>query len=260
MAKSESRYVNLFDAHFGHELKGGHRKPLHDQHAIDATLAFCSDFKPTHLTFGGDMLDCGVISHWRTDKHRQVEGVRLLKEAFECQEKLLEPAAATIASGGVLRYHVGNHEQWLEDYVDANPQLEGLVELDALLGLTHSGWQLIPLGGASKIGKLYIVHGDQIGGGIHVAKKALDIYQRNIHFGHFHPASTHTAVAPLDAEPKQGMAVPGLCKRNPGYSKDGPNRWVQGFEYGFVEANGNFHARVVIMIDGRFYAEGKLYR
>lgn len=260
MSKSESRYVNLFDAHYGHELKGGHRKPLHDQKAIDLVLKFCSDFKPTHLTFGGDMLDCGVISHWKENKHRQVEGLRLLKETDGCMADLVKPAAATIAKEGKLVYHVGNHCQWLEDYVDANPSMESLVDLDKLLNLTQTGWKIIPLGGASKLGKLYIVHGDQIGGGIHVAKRALEIYQRNIHFGHLHTHQVWTSVAPLDDEPKQGVAIPGLCQRNPGYSKDGPNRWVQGFEYGWLEPGGNFHSKVVVMINGRFYAEGKLYK
>ena len=258
--RSELRFVNLFDAHYGHERTGGHLKPLHDQAAIDAALKFSADFKPDILTFGGDMADCGAISHWKDNKQRQNEGVKLRRDFEGLKTNLLAPAAATIAKGGLLRYHLGNHCQWLEDYVDANPALEGLIDLDSMLGLTVSGWEIIPLGGASKLGKLYIVHGDQIKGGVNVAKRAVDLYQRNIHFGHHHTFALATNVAPLDEKPKQGVAVPCLCKLNPGYAKNAPNRWLQGCEYGWIEPNGNFHYHVVQIIGGQFHAEGRLYK
>lgn len=258
---SEKRYVNLFDAHWGSERVNGHTKSLHDPQTLDAVLAFLGDFKPHYLTLGGDFLDCGSISHWQKGKTRATEGMRLLKDAEGLRTNFLKPAAAAmVRDDHRLVYHVGNHESWIEDWVDQNPTLEGIIELDNLLQLTRNNWEIIPQGKHSKIGKLYIIHGDQFKPNQTIAKKAVETYQRNVHFGHFHTAQTYTTIAPLDEEPKQGVAVPCLCKRNPGYAEGQPNRWLQGFEYGYVNPDGSFHNNTALRIGGKFVINGKVYR
>lgn len=258
---SEERYVNLFDIHWGTERVNGHLKTLHDEGMLDSVLTFMSDFKPHYLNIGGDALDCGAVSHWNKGRARQVEGVRLLKDAEGLRTQFLKHAMETQPQKGAKRTYIkGNHEDWIDQWVDQNPTLEGIVDLERLLGLDKDHWNIVEVGGAYKMGQLYLIHGDQFKPNQTVAKKAVEVYQRNVHFGHHHTHQVHTNVTPLDDAPKQGVAVPCLCKRNPGYAEGQPNRWLQGFEYGYLQKDGTFHNQVVLRIDGKFVADGKIYR
>lgn len=257
---SEKRYVNLFDAHVGFEKVTGKLKALHDPKMLAATMRFVADFKPDLINLCGDMLDCGGVSHWNEDEKRQTEDVRLLKDAETLQNDVLIPCRDSAASGAALTYLGGNHEDWLEQFVDKHPALEGVLSLDNLLQLTKNGWTLLPHGGVIKLGHLYLIHGHQIKGAQHIAKKAVDVYQRNVHFGHHHTHQVWTSIAPLDMQPKQGVAVPCLAQKNPGYANGQPNRWMQGFEYGWLESNGNFHNNIALLVGRKFFAEGRTYR
>jgi hypothetical protein len=105
---------------------------------------------------------------------------------------------------------------------------------------------------------MVFVHGDQIKGGQNPAKWAVDAYNRNIFFGHHHTHQAFTKVTALDTNGHTGTAVPCLCKRDPNYGEGSPNRWMQGFLYGWYDSKG-FNATVVIIINGRAIIEGKTY-
>lgn len=63
-----TKYAALFDLHYGYERRNGHKVPLHDMRAFGAALAFLKDFRPDTLILGGDILDCGAISHHNKGK------------------------------------------------------------------------------------------------------------------------------------------------------------------------------------------------
>lgn len=218
-------------------------------------LAFAKDFKPDVWILGGDFLDCSCISHHNKGKPGRVEGLRLLSDAAEGHKAFIEPVEQ-IAKTCV--YMVGNHEFWLHDLTDEMPTLEGVVGLEALLKLDN--WTVIPQGEAYHLGKLTFIHGDTLSGGEHVAKNAVITYERNIRFGHFHTYQTYTKSSPLDYKnAKTGMAIPCLCTKLPSYGKGKPNRWVQGFNFGYVHPNGTFNDYVATILDGKTVIHGKEY-
>lgn len=251
------RYVALFDIHWGYERDASrHKVPLHDVRACNVALAFIKDFKPHHVLLGGDILDCGAISHHRKGIVGQLEGLRLLAEAQECRERIIEPIAGL--TPGRLIYHIGNHEDWLQDVTDELPALEGIVDIRALLQLGKK-WEVIPQGGISRLGKLVFAHGDQLRGGEHVAKAAVTAYEKSIRFGHFHTYQTYTKVAPVDTAGHTGIAVPCLCKKGHRYGQGAPNRWAQGFLYGYLHPDGSFNDYVALIINGKATINGKHY-
>ncbi len=251
-----TKFLFLTDIHFGWERKNGHKIPLHDPKAIDAVLAFAKDFKPDTIILGGDTLDCAVISHHNKGKPGKTEGLRLLVDAVEARKAVIEPLEKLGAKR--LVYHIGNHEDWLTDLTDEMPGLEGIMDIKTLLKLDK--WEVIPQGGYSKVGKLTFIHGDQLSGGEHIAKAAVTTYETSIRFGHFHSHQVYTKTAPLDYKyPHTGVLVPCLCRRDPGYGGGKPNRWAQGFNYGYVQPNGMFNDYVSIIVDGKFTANGKTY-
>jgi hypothetical protein len=250
------RFVALFDVHFGFERRNGHKVPIHDIRAINAALKFIEDFKPHHVVLGGDILDCHAISHHVKGKTGQVEGMRLYEDAKEAVDRLIQPLQ-DIATGQLI-YHIGNHEDWLQDLIDEIPALEGTIDVRSILHLGKR-WEVIEQGEASRLGKLFFIHGDQISGGVHVAKTAVEAYERNIRFGHFHTYTVHTKTSAVDANGHTGICVPCLCKKNPNYTEGRPNRWMQGFLSGYINEK-IFSDQVHVIVDGEFIAMGKHYR
>jgi hypothetical protein len=86
------------------------------------------------------------------------------------------------------------------------------------------------------------------------------MYESSVRFGHFHTFQAFTKTAALDASQcKTGMAVPCLCSRIASYGKGAPNKWLTGFNVGYLFPDGTFTDTVIIMINNRFAWNGKVY-
>lgn len=252
------KFLSVFDLHYGYERRHGHKIPLHDPKAWAAMMKFAQDFKPDVFIFGGDILDCGAISHHNKTKPGRVEGLRLLADSQECLVTAIDPVRKLMENKQVV-FICGNHERWLNDLIDEIPALEGIVDIRRLLNL--DGFEVIDQGGMFNLGKLTFIHGDTLSGGEHMAKNAVISYERNIRFGHAHTHQTYTKTSPLAYKnAKTGVAVPCLCSKTPKYGEGRPNRWAQGFNYGYVRQGGFFNDYVATIVDGRFHAHDKEYR
>jgi metallophosphoesterase superfamily enzyme len=252
------KFVFLTDLHFGFERASGHKSPLHDMKAIKTALDFVRDFQPDVLVIGGDFLDAGCLSHHNKNKPGRTEGMRILADAKELREKVIMPLELA-APNAKLVWIVGNHEQWLADFQDDFPALEGMLDLKALMKLGDR-WEIVPQGGYYNLGKLTFIHGDTVSGGEHVAKSAVISYERSVLMGHHHTYQAYSKVSALDYKnAKVGVSVPCLCGRTPHYGKGRPNRWQQGFAWGYVHADGGFSHFVSLIINGKTVADGKVY-
>lgn len=253
------KFVALWDAHWGYEVNASrHKVALHDERAINVAMKFIKDFQPDHVILGGDMLDCGSISHHREGKAGALEGLRILAEAKELRATVIAPLEKQVK--GRLVYHYGNHCDWLNDLIDKVPSLDGIVNVEALLSLSKQ-WEVIPTGGFSKLGKLTFIHGDQVKGGQHHAAAAVANWEANIRFGHFHTFQTATKTTPVDANGHTGISVPCLCKKRTKYGNGAPNKWMQGFLWGYVGGpNGSFNDYVTVIVNGAATINGKTYK
>lgn len=248
------------DKHVGWQRQGGKLVPLHDERAIAAMLAFASDFKPDIWIEGGDNLDCGPVSHWLKDKHVSLKDLDLSKDVAAYRAVALDPIAGIMARKGTRKYWMkGNHEGWLTEFGELHPGMAALMSVESLLPLR--GWTVVDEGDYIKLGKLHFIHGDTLKGGAKVAEQAVLRYEHSIRFGHFHTFQAATKHSMLDARDiKTGIAVPGLCKRNPNYLAGRPSQWTQGFNYGYIHDDGTFTDYVPIIVHGRFSANGHTYR
>ena len=68
------KFIAAWDMHYGYERRGGHKVALHDSKAINAMLKFAADFKPDTFILGGDIMDCGAISHHNHGKPGLLRG------------------------------------------------------------------------------------------------------------------------------------------------------------------------------------------
>lgn len=258
------KFLAIFDAHVGFERLPGEARPspLHDPKALGAVWKFAEDFKPDRVILGGDILDCGPVSHHNRKTPGKTEGLRMRRDFELCRELVIDPAAEVLAPDGKLDYLIGNHEDWLQDLSDEIPGLEGVVDVKGGLDLSDS-WRVHRQGTILPLSRhLLLVHGDVIkGGGEQKAKAAVIQFERSIRFGHFHSYQTYTKTSSIDIElPRTGINVPCLCKKSPRYTESSPQRWAQGFLWGYIMPNGTFSDYVSIIISGRFTALGKEYR
>jgi len=252
------KFIFATDLHFGYERKNGRKIALHDQKALNILIKFISDFKPDVFIWGGDILDCGVISHHNHGKPGATEGLKLIQDAKECRKAAIESIEKLIPDADLI-YIIGNHEDWLTDLTDQIPALEGLIELETILKLDK--WEVIQQGGSFNLGKLTFVHGDQLKGGENVAKNSVIAFERSVRFGHVHTYSAYTKTSALDYKyGKTGIAIPCLCSRTPKYGEGAPNRWMQGFDFGWVNSDGTFNDYVPIITNGQLIWNGKVYK
>lgn len=254
------RYVFSPDKHVGYERVNGEMKAMHNMRAITAMLEFARDFKPHGWIEGGDQLDLGVISHWNKHKKLSLEGLRLQKDIDEYGSQVMAPVEQEIEPTDLI-WLAGNHEEWLNQLAEENPGLADILDIRNLLHLEERGWSYIPQGHYIDLGRLRFLHGDTISGGENVAKAAVLAHNKNIRFGHFHTYQVFTKHSPVDAAvTKSGVAVPALANRGPAYGKRAANQWQLGFNYGYIFPDGTFSDFTPTIIDGKFAAEGKVYR
>jgi hypothetical protein len=239
-------------------------------------LEFAKDFKPDVWIEGGDDLDCGPVSHWLKDKKRSTEGLRMRRDIDEYNAQVLQPIdeimgnrelpdwarRKRIVKGGRKKKLRGNHEAWIDQLVDREPGLEGLLDLPALLNFESRGWEYFDSGDVVDIGKISFTHGDTIpGGGENFAKAAVMAFGKSVRVGHHHTHQVFTKHSPVDAtDVHSGVGVPALCHKAPSYGKKTPNKWALGFNYGYVFEDGTFNDYVPIISNGRVAINGKVYR
>ncbi len=166
-----------------------------------------------------------------------------------------------LVRGGRKKKLKGNHEAWIDQLVDREPGLEGLLDLPTLLKFDKRGWEYFDSGDVVKLGKVSFTHGDTIpGGGEHFAKAAVYAFGGSVRVGHHHTYQVYTKHSPVDAgDVHSGVGVPALCHKAPSYGKKTPNKWALGFNYGYIFEDGSFNDYVPIITNGRLVANGRVY-
>lgn len=261
--KDRLRFVALFDLHIGKEYKQVRGKKVlsntHHLPAIRAFKKFLPKFLPDVVILGGDQINCGPISHWNKGKPRMTEKFRLKEELDLIDDLILEPIEKHTPLKKIWMY--GNHEQWIQQFLDENIGIEGLLEPENYLNLEERGWDIYSQGEIFKLGKLNFIHGDTIRGYKHIAAKLVSTYRRNIRCGHFHTFQTATDVTPIDLQDYHtGIVVPAMCKRGPTYQKNAPDCYMQGFLLGEVYPGGSFQDHVIIINKGKFHWNGQVFK
>jgi len=229
--------------------------PKHDKKLWSNVLRYVADTDPDIFVFGGDNEDLEVVSHWVKDKRKVVEGKRLKRDYLDFNRDVLDPLDAILRENVERVFHLGNHEDWVRQYLDVHPEMEGMIEFEEYLHL--DGWRVIPYGEIAKFGHLHSMHGTYTN--IHHAYKTAQVYNRSMMYGHMHTLQTHTIVTPLDSLPYAATSVPCACELNPSYRLNQPNSWVTGFTVFYIRPDGQFNLFPVVAIDGCFTAPDGTY-
>lgn len=198
-----------------------------------------------------------AVNHWELEKgnRRGMEGKRLRKTYDDFNAKILDNLNPQLPDTCRKIFLLGNHELWLEQYIDKIPELEGFAEIERNLNLKD--WEIIPYRQTIKIGKIYFHHGEYTSK--YHASKMVDVYERNIVYGHMHSPQSFTKVTPVDGDAHMAISMPCACEMNPQYMKDKPSAWVNGFGVFYIHPDNNFNIYSVIATKGHFVIASKYY-
>ena len=241
--------VALFDIHY----------PYQDKNALNAVCQFISDVKPEILVYGGDQLDQTPVSHWLVNNLRDREGKRLKTDYDNFNSDILS-RMEKLSNWKEKVWIIGNHEYWIEKYIDEHPELEGLIEPEGYFDLKKRGYKIIPFNSCYRIGRMSIIRGLYINQ-FH-AKKTLDTWGESscVYYGHKHDFQVYSAIfRGGDGLPRLASSCGCLCNLNPDFKKGTPNNWCHGFLYFQVRRDGTFTSIVIPIINGRFSFNKKTY-
>lgn len=244
-------HVLAFDIHY----------PVYHKPSINALFSFLDTNKVDGFVFGGDQLDLNEVSHHTKGKSIHRERGALKRNLNGLDKHILTPIEKRLKRDCQKVWIMGNHERFLQDLIDEQPELDGMLDIAEFLRLEDRGWKVVPLGGHHKLGRLTVVHGEIINGhGANVAKGGVEAWCSSIAFGHHHTNQVFTKVGPAHEGRKwSGTAIPCLTTTNPGYARNKANRAVNGFGIVEVRPNRDFNVYSAVIADGQFAFGGKIY-
>ena len=254
--KKIRKFVVAGDFHF----------PQTNPQALAILLKFLKNFKTDYFIFGGDQLDMDIVSHWEVENHRLKEGKRLKKIYQDFDRQILTPIEKTLPKKCIKVWLDGNHEYFLEQYLDKYPEVEGLIEPEEILKLKERKWERLAFSpqedprSVYHLGrKLFVSHGFWTNK--YFTSKTVDATSRSIIVFHKHTFQAHTKETLIDqSDFHTCYGIPCMCEMNPSYGKNRPNNWVKGFAFGYLRQEDNFNVYPVIIAKGEAVIEGKLYR
>lgn len=236
--------------------------PYADIPAIQCVVKAIALVKPTIYIDLGDTGEWENFSHWKWKKRRKPpleylmpqletdiidvnDGMDILDEALDkvnCKEKY---------------FCEGNHEEWLNHFVEEHPYI-GRFAPQRALKIDERGYTYYPMGKHLKIGKMYYYHGHQYGGQYHTANHLRKL-GCNIMYGHWHDLQ-HMTATHIDG-PKGAWSIGCLKDMSTEANEWLSNRainWAHAFAIVDYYDDGRFTVDVVQIIDGKATVWGEL--
>lgn len=253
------RFVALYDQHYPYCIPAF--VDIENPKRSTPVLRFLRDFDPSIVIHGGDQLDLDAIAYWNDGKPRLKENSRLAKD-YEGYNLVLDAVEKATPHAKKVVMMEGNHEARIQNTLDEKPEFEGLIEVPKNLRIRQRGYQWIQQRGVANFGKLFFIHGDYKSGVLPLnhSRQILQIYHRNVVYGHCHTNQSATSVSPIDTHPYQAQCVGTLAHLNPAWRKNDVSSWVNSFACGYIHPNGNFNLYVINIIDGAFTFDGVTYK
>ena len=218
-----------------------------------------ADHKWDEVIYIGDFMDFDCISHHNKNKLREVAGKTIWKD-YDVGNQILD-RHQKLAPGAKFTLIEGNHEFRIEAYIDANPQMEGMIEVEKGLRLKERGINWIPFwskGTVYKIGKARFVHGLYITQ--YHARKHVEAYGENVFYGHTHDVQCYSKELHGADKTMVGQSLGCLCRYDQKYMKGKPSKWQQAFAVFHFFPDGFFEYFIVRIFKSRFVSpEGKVY-
>ena len=206
---------------------------------------------------GGDTSEVESLCHWDQDKRRLMEGRRFQKDVDSVQFMLDWLEEKHKFKDKI--YIMGNHEDWVRQYVDLHPEHEGRMDWAEETDLLKRGYEIIPYNKTKKLGHGIFLHG--LYTNLHHAYKTSLIYPKPIFYSHTHDYQVHSFHSPIDyKEVRTAKSMGCLCDLSPSYARSRPNKWFNMFGMYWLKDNGEFQMDDKVVIRGETIVNGKIFK
>tara|TARA_Y100000114_G_scaffold124573_1_gene120411 strand:- start:47 stop:826 length:780 start_codon:yes stop_codon:yes gene_type:complete len=224
--------------------------PFHDNKAIAAAIDFGLKERVTDVWLNGDILDFYSLSSFEKDprERRFVDELEMAKSFVD--------AVATAFPDANIWAKMGNHENRFDRYLAARaPELLGVpsFSLDRVLSDAGLSVNYVEDWRIARFGKLFVVHGHEVGrgsGGQHPARWLHLRTQHSSVCGHFHRTSEFTT-KDINGKISTSWSVGCLCDLSPDYLQH--NQWNHGFGFVEIRKSGSFSFQNMRIVDGVVY-------
>ena len=236
--------------------------PFHDRRVWRNVLRYIAGTGPhDEVVQLGDFLNLASISrHTKTNLRAIAETT--ITEEYRIGNQVLDQLQEVIQPETKITILEGNHDFWVEKYLDEHPQLVGTLEIEKGLRLKERGINWVRFwrdGAYHKIGKAVFVHGLHLNK--HHSCSMAMAYGNNIFYGHTHDVQCHSLTRQGEHNTIVGQSLGCLCEYDQKYMQGKPTKWQQAFAHFFFNPNGTFQYYVIRVFNGKFIGpNGKEYR
>lgn len=236
--------------------------PLHDEKAINCLLKAINLIKPDFYIDLGDVGEFESVSHWQWKKKKRPPLEYQLpfveQEVIEVNKGLDRIDEALDKVNCKEKYFTqGNHDEWLDRFVEENPYLTQY-KCKKALKINERGYKFYSAGKYLKMGSLNYYHGHHFAGVQHTRNHLIRL-GANVMYGHHHDLQ-QSSVTHLDGV-KSAWSIG--CLKDMTSEK---NAWLGGRQHNWAHAfavvdyfdKGLFTVHVINIIEGKTSLWGKL--
>lgn len=235
--------------------------PYEDGQSLLAVEKLMVDLRFDGYILIGDFMDFDCISAHNKNNLRAIAQKTVQKD-YDRANIILDRHQKIIRANNKRAefvYIEGNHENRVDRYIDANPAMEGSVEVPLKLNLKARKFKWVPFwskGEVYKVGKATFIHG-RYTNDAH-AKKHVHRYGCNVFYGHVHDVQCYSAEMLGEGNTLVGQSLGCLCLPQ-SYMQGAPDKWQQAFGIFEFFPDGLFTYAVVRIFKHRFSYNGKVY-
>lgn len=222
--------------------------PYHSKLALMTAVNVLQDVNPKYIILNGDFLDFKSLGRF----NKKVSEWDL-NEEIKVGNKILDYLCNRFSN---IIYRIGNHEVWLEKYINKEaPAFANLeaISIQNLLHFRERGVKVVGFQDTIKIGDLNIIHGHEIpaGGSINAARNKLINSFTNILFGHHHYTDNKVYKVAFSERYIGSWGVGCLRNLTPDW-RISP-LWNHGFAWVKLHNNGEFEVFNRRIMNGRVF-------
>lgn len=223
--------------------------PYHDERALEAAVNWGAAHNPSVLVLLGDFIDCHRLSKFQPDPDARKFG-----EEIEAAKAMIRALKAALPGAKVI-YKLGNHDERLENYINAKaPELLDVQEFTWQSLLRGLGVTVIDRKRLLTAGKLTLIHGHEYGSGgvsspVNPARGLFLRAKACALCAHQHQSSSHDETT-IEGRQIGTWSLGCLCDLHPQYRP--LNKWGHGFALvSFDAGTGWFEVQNRKIIKGR---------